>query len=377
MSTQVHLYSTPLTLISIPRDAYPTFFFGIAKLLLGTWKDDVRIQAWKQSPQLQALGELNLEDGSSRRSSRIAEDNRSGVPNSAETEDQEIDDLITNLEEFISVTLTPLECSVICPSEIVSILFQDQLHSVGESLGVQVISHEYVPIQFDGDGLDSGQRVLAVSAPLSNAGISIFFLATYFSDYMLIPTDAKAQVVKALEDRGFTFSDSADSYVYQSAIKADGSQISRLEENTFGLLREAQVSPQVDRSCQLLVSGVRHFDDSVALTIVKTLVQLPQYFSVTITGGTEISLLLDRQCARLFQESTLLGSPTEYVTPVSFDLRQLPEDCTGIVTSVAGRLVRHDSTHRVHMSGYLSTAKSGVVLVPEEAVAEAVRALQC
>jgi hypothetical protein len=103
------------------------------------------------------------------------------------------------------------------------------------------------------------------------------------------------------------------------------------------------------------------------LAIVKVLLEPPPYFSLTVSGPSELSFLIDADTAKGFPENTLLGSPTDYVLPMYFDLSELPEDSVGIVAGVASRLLESSADHKVNMS-YLSTAKTGVVLVIEDDV---------
>ncbi|KAI5481355.1 hypothetical protein MNV49_004977 [Pseudohyphozyma bogoriensis] len=66
-------------------------------------------------------------------------------------------------------------------------------------------------IAFSGDGWESaGQRVRDISAPLADEGISILFLSTYISDYILVRADKLEQVTSILEGSGFTFADHDD-----------------------------------------------------------------------------------------------------------------------------------------------------------------------
>ncbi|KAA8899167.1 hypothetical protein TRICI_006383 [Trichomonascus ciferrii] len=356
--------------------------FGVIKLLLGTWKDDVRAQELlrqnNNGKNYSKEDELNNGRSSgfvidenlsiskraatSKRSSR-AEDNSTAPPSPNEPASPgQIDEKCDRLEEFINVSLTPVECTIVCPTELVDMLFGRQLHLTG----VQVLRDRYLAIQIDGDGLDTGSRVLGVSHPLSAARISIFFLATYFSDYMLVPETAMGRVRAALAEKGFIFSESANSYVsttYESPSLDYPS--SMFDTHT--------THPHVDSSERLLLTGARSADPLVTLAIVKTLVKQPKYFSVSNTSG-ELSFLVDYETSHEFPENALLGSTTDFVIPVTLDLRGLPEDVTGIVSGVASKLLQQsDNTNIINMS-YLSTAKSGVVLIAEDNLKTAIDA---
>ncbi|RJE17518.1 hypothetical protein PHISCL_10144, partial [Aspergillus sclerotialis] len=70
---------------------------------------------------------------------------------------------------------------------------------------LSISKDDYIAMQVIGVGLEAGQRVLDLTSPLAMAGISIFFITTYFSDYIVVPLHSKAQVIDALEKRGFRF----------------------------------------------------------------------------------------------------------------------------------------------------------------------------
>lgn len=375
-----------MSLISIPVDAYSYFSNGIFQLLLGTWKDQIRSQAYARPPTEAMAAATNL---SAKRSSR-SEDNWN--ESSGRTDPRsplfDIDEKISMLEEFVNVSLTPLECSVICPTELVEILFGHELYHFGQKLNVRVLKDEYLAIEVDGDGQDHGTRVLDLSTPLSIASIPIFFIATYFADYVLVPVSEKSRVIKALKSKGFEFSDVANSYVsLKSSVNSDSDSLDNsnsstpvvplspeLDQQVFEIFDRFAVTPQINKQTKLLLTGARTGDtsrDALYLSIIKALLNQPKYFSLTVAAGTEISFLVDSDTADLFPKNTLLGSPTDFVIPVCYDLHLLPEDSTGIVTAVADRLTGNEP---IHMS-YLSTAKSGIVLVSEDDLEHAIAVL--
>ena len=123
------------------------------------------------------------------------------------------------------------------------------------------------------------------------ADSSIFFVTTYFSDYILVPSRARHTVTKALQQRGFVFSKSADAFVSQlspssptlthtrqqssgssfefgASVGASGGgsagpsagppitppaqSIPELQTRTFARLRKSNVVPAVDRGIRLM-----------------------------------------------------------------------------------------------------------------------------
>ncbi|CAN6674429.1 hypothetical protein TRVA0_053S00738 [Trichomonascus vanleenenianus] len=380
MSTQVQLFSTPLSLVSIPREAYPVFCQGVLKLILGTWKDDLFVFDFER-PNAMASA-LSSYTSLSRRSSHHEDNLNSTSTTPTQESPGTLEDKYEELLQFINVSLTPIECSVILPSELVDVIFGDELRQFGEMMKVETLRDTYLAIQVDTDGMDTGSRVLTVTTPLSVAGVSIFFLSTYFSDYVLVPIEAKTRVIKALEDRGFSFSNLANSYIsladpsdlHRPPTSSRSAYSAGLTERTFDLFKQSGVSPVVDSAVKLLLTGARsHDSDAINLAVTKILLQPPKYFSVTISSGSELSFLVDKHTAKRFPHDALLGSPTDYVIPVSLDLRGLPEDSTGIVSGVAGRLMGRKGDG-IHM-GYWSTAKSGVVLVNEDNASIAIQEL--
>jgi hypothetical protein len=72
-----------------------------------------------------------------------------------------------------------------------------------------------------------------------------------------------------------------------------------------------------------------------------------------------------------------LGSKEDYLIPISLNLTPLPIESTGIVCGVAGKLVgdgSHQLIEPVEMS-YLSTARTGTVMVDEKDLERAIEAM--
>jgi hypothetical protein len=121
-------------------------------------------------------------------------------------------------------------------------------------------------------------------------------------------------------------------------------------------------------------------DDALHLGLVKCLIAPPhpKFLSLTLTDSEPASLLLDHTLLPNFGSDILLGSKDDYLIPIMLDLRDLPMESTGIVCGVAGRLVGGTSTQletAVEMS-YLSTARAGTVMVGEDELERALRALR-
>lgn len=74
---------------------------------------------------------------------------------------------------FVNISITPVECSVACSRSLADQVFRPVLESLPETARSQVaISHDdYVVVQVDGEGLEAGQRVVELTAPLAMNGM--------------------------------------------------------------------------------------------------------------------------------------------------------------------------------------------------------------
>jgi hypothetical protein len=366
----LYIQDTQLTLIHIPLRLYSSFLQPILQLLLPT----------------------NL--GSKERPSS----NGSGSA--------------PHLQEhvFINVSVTPVECSIACPRSIAESLFapvRDALGLEDDRNSVTMSTDDYCVMQVEGEGLEAGQRVLELTSPLAMAGISIFFITTYYSDYILVPQRSRAQVVSALEIRGFAFEASNSSYTSQAYTHRSTSSsssfdhplpgtpppasISELQNRTFATLKRHNIAPTADRTIRLVQCSARKdssrgsslTSDKLKLGLVRALVSQPKFLSLTLTDEEDASLLLEKGMIPFFgpeDDSVLLGSSSgaEVQVPIVLDLRMLPLESTGIVCGVAGRLVggtRLGFLDAVEMS-YLSTARAGTVMVAEPELERALGALR-
>ncbi|KAH8732008.1 ACT domain-containing protein [Phaeosphaeriaceae sp. PMI808] len=375
---------TQLALIHIPLHLYSSFLQSILQLLL---------------PNASRNGFIGNGNGHSNGHSNGAVQALKGWPYE---------------HPFVNISITPIECSIVCSRLLANELFMPVLGVLDAHSRSQVIitPEDFVVMQVDGEGLDAGQRVLELTSPLAMAGIPIFFITTYFADYILVPSRHQEQVVKALEERGFQFEDQTSSYVnsYHHSRKHSASSlevkspstpppttISELQTRTFATLKRRSIVPTVDSEIRLVQCAGRKdsangmsqtrdrnsmtsaADDALHLGLVKCLIAppYPKFLSLTLTDTEPASLLLDHNLLPNFTQDVLLGSKDEYLTPITLDLRDLPVESTGIVCGVAGRLV--GATRQldcpVEMS-YLSTARAGTVMVAEEELDRALGALR-
>ncbi|EON69370.1 hypothetical protein W97_08630 [Coniosporium apollinis CBS 100218] len=241
------------------------------------------------------------------------------------------------------------------------------------------------------------------------AGISIFFITTYFADYILVPHRSRTPVIKALEARGFAFDMSTSTYTNASHSRNHSSSsnetpppgtpppasISELQTRTFATLKRRNIVPTVDPAIRLVhcagrrdtdlangsrPSANRTAEDKLQLGLVKCLICTPRFLSLTLTDTEPASLLLEKRLLANFpgDDDVLLGSKDDILIPITLDLRGLPLESTGIVCGVASRLVGGTTAGLegpVEMS-YLSTARAGTVMVAEEEIERAMWALR-
>ncbi|GAB7342743.1 hypothetical protein MBLNU457_g0889t1 [Dothideomycetes sp. NU457] len=370
INAQVQFLDTRLGLIHIPLPLYPQFIQPILKLLALTGKD-------------------------------------------GENEDGELVRPWQFAFPFANVSVTSVECSIVCPRHLVTELFVPVLNKLEQRYRDQVsISRDdFVVIQVGGEGQEAGQRVLDLTAPLALAGISIFFITTYTSDYILVPQRSRNEVIKALETRGFAFQSVGNGHSQMTNISSPLLQhshsrnasahyfdtprtpttpppttIPELLTKTFNTLRKNNIVPQVDRS-MLVQNCAGHRKDITTQSLLVHYITCclissppPRFLALTLTDTDPISLTLEQSLLEHFPNkgANILLSADELVVPIMLDLRGLPEESTGIVCGVAGRLIASMGGKLgggFNMS-YLSTFRAGNVIVREDEVDEAMEALR-
>ena len=82
----------------------------------------------------------------------------------------------TDRHKFLNVSITPIECSVVCSRELAERFFRPLVtvfnHETDpKKAKIMISSEDFVVIQVDGQGLDAGQRVLELTRPLAMAGM--------------------------------------------------------------------------------------------------------------------------------------------------------------------------------------------------------------
>ncbi|GAO52317.1 hypothetical protein SAICODRAFT_6461 [Saitoella complicata NRRL Y-17804] len=305
---------------------------------------------------------------------------------------------------FVNISFTPYECSVICPTELAEEYFADPPY------GAKVSQDDYVAIQVDGDDLtssyisdtgtgDPGRRILGLTTPLALAGVSIFFVTTYYSDYVLVPHALQPLVMEVLTRNSFVFETHSGAYIPDPTspnnVMSGSSSTTReetsdgtLQKNTMARLEEAGVVPQVMAETEMVHVGASTDtlaeNPRLAIAVTQTLLRKPppSLFSITLSPTSAPSLLLPVDILDDFPgDGELYGMADNEedgrLVPILWDLSSLEPDTpqtgqssavspssssaggAGIVAGVAGRLVEGGCG----VLTYLSTARAGVVLV--------------
>ncbi|KAL1877150.1 hypothetical protein Plec18167_004836 [Paecilomyces lecythidis] len=372
VSAQVQLMDERLALIHIPLDLYPFFVQPLLQLI------------FHEVPAMEERDEVEDEDDEAKRISQPV---------------------------FLNLSVTPVECSVVCARHLAELYFEPLVRQFDQAASasgtrVSISKEDFIVMQVEGQGLDAGQRVLELTSPLAMAGISIFFISTYFSDYILVPLRSKGQVVKALEKRGFTFEVSTEAFVNNSQSQYSGpfspvsppgpaaqrsppntppSTLSELQHRTFSSLRKHNIVPQVDESLRLVQCAAHHrwTSDTSSFSLLRPalttalLVDKPRFLSLTsTTADPAASLLLEKRLLPRFslspvpevepneENSLLLGSKEDILVPIMLDLRDLPLEATGIVCGLAGRLAAATHNREDLSNSFSSLAASNSALPP-------------
>ena len=216
-----------------------------------------------------------------------------------------------------------------------------------------------------------------------------------------MPAKSRGQVIRALEDRGFAFEESAEAYINPAAHHRQTSStssfstgspstpppttVNELQSRTFALLKRHHISPHVDNDVRLVQCAglpgqpgkVSEDELRLQLGLTRCLVHHPKFLSLTLTEDEPASLLLEKRLVSNFGQDVLVGSMEDYLKPITLDLEPLPLEATGIVCGLASKLVGRAGGHLIQTidMSYLSTARAGTVMVNEKDLEQAIEAL--
>ncbi|KAK2743548.1 hypothetical protein FQN57_004845 [Myotisia sp. PD_48] len=317
--------------------------------------------------------------------------------------------------DFLNISITPVECSITCSRTLATLYFVpmvDKFRQIAAPMGksIDISEEEFLAMQVEGQGLDAGQRVVELTSPLAMAGISIFFISTYFTDYVLVPKSSKTEVIETLLERGFnvdqftgTISEESSSQ-FNSSISSPES-LAELQARTLMTLHDHDIQPQVDMTLRLVqcAAHYREFTGTKTYAILRPnlvaslLQDNPRFFSLTVAATDPApSLLLEKRLLSRFllyqpeeqnspssseeDANLLLGSKEDTFIAITLDLQDLSFEAAGIVAGVASTLAadpaskenvgtKETNNHNLEL-GFLSTARAVTVIVCEEAVQE-------
>lgn len=133
--TLIFLQDGTLSLIHIPLDLYPSLLQPILKILLPASQD----------------------------------------PNQCVAEDD------TPNHGFLNISVTPIECSIVCNSDWATSVFEPAINRLpkDQAKRVAISKDTYAALSVYGTGMDAGSRVADLTSPLALANIPIFFITTY------------------------------------------------------------------------------------------------------------------------------------------------------------------------------------------------------
>ncbi|KAI1486852.1 ACT domain-containing protein [Biscogniauxia mediterranea] len=381
MNAQISFLDGSFSLIHIPLNLYSTFLQPLLQILLP--------QDGDESPTNGVEG-LNL-------------DNRHG---------------------FLNISITPVECSVVCQSSWSESVFEPAISRLPPDAAktVSISKDTYLVLSVISGGMDAGSRVMELTSPLALAGIPIFFITTYYSDFILVPSKDRHMVVQALLARNFEFIEDESAFVSPTAMspgRGKGSSsdppstpppssVAELQVRTFALLKKRNVTPYICPDLSLVQCSGRdiselvdfnrrpplsrrptgnghhrsswldHVDTKLYTSLISVLALQPKFLSITLAQEDAPSLLIDKTLLSAFGDS-LVGDTEGDLVPIFLDLVNLPLEATGIVSGVAGKLIEEMHMVETSVSGelsYLSTARAGAVILPNEQSMKALEVLK-
>ncbi|KAH7310277.1 hypothetical protein BKA65DRAFT_414030 [Rhexocercosporidium sp. MPI-PUGE-AT-0058] len=180
----------------------------------------------------------------------------------------------TNNHHFLNISVTPLECSIVCHVSWAQNVFAPLISRLPAPQAKQchISKDTYIVFSVNSAGMEAGQRVMDLTAPLAMAAVPIFFITTYYTDFILVPSKDRQTVGATLLERGFEFSENESAYVVQapslnhahsripSASSDSGgppatpppSNVAELQVRTFKQLRKRGVVPFIEPGLHLV-----------------------------------------------------------------------------------------------------------------------------
>ena len=136
MSAKVQFVEAKLRLVHIPLDKYDSYIPTILKLLFPP----------------------------------------TNVQNNEDPDHAYVSNSWANKHAFLNLSVTPLECSIVCDTGLAQSLFEPAFRqapsrSSDDHYPCSISSEDFVVISVEGAGMEAGQRVLELTSPLALAGM--------------------------------------------------------------------------------------------------------------------------------------------------------------------------------------------------------------
>eukprot|EP00742_Colponemidia_sp_Colp-10_P006309 GILJ01006763.1.p1 GENE.GILJ01006763.1~~GILJ01006763.1.p1 ORF type:complete len:326 (-),score=48.95 GILJ01006763.1:82-966(-) len=260
---------------------------------------------------------------------------------------------------FFSYTESPVEISLVVDEEDIKMLPKD-LVDISEV--VWRVSH-----YMEGPSVGAVYRL---TTPLAAAAISVCYVSTFLTDFVIVPSEKLAAAVTALRA------------AFHLKLEGDADEVAALTSEPVGVSEETHVPlpPLPPHKHPLHVLQSTAFVARIEKTQVKTEAHALLYafflpksndrlVSFTWTDD-EVSLILDEQSVNQFTESSLVRSPGSW-RPIAVGDDPLGFDETGIVCSQAEPLFQ------AHIPlFYLSTFSTDYTLVMQADLDRALEVLK-
>jgi hypothetical protein len=221
---------------------------------------------------------------------------------------------LKQLKAYFSITVTPSEISIVCPTEVVDLIFGDQVKNTNVAV---TILNNFIAVQVD----DFDTRGLINL--LRKDGHKVMFIPSHFSDYIIIPLAARHCVKKYLKSLNFQFYLDSECYIQSSIIEDWMFVLQNQNDNgNEGLGNECSKHglplPEVFGPLELDIPQLcsnKHFaipestilvltghqlheipeDTNHVLEVIKMLMRFPEYLLISLTNSTELSFMVDSE----------------------------------------------------------------------------------
>jgi hypothetical protein len=248
--------------------------------------------------------------------------------------------------DFFSFTIATNEISIISP---VGFEFTGP--------GIKTTLEPYLALSIgDVDGIEnSGKRIHDVSGPLAKSGISIFYLSTYQTDFLLMKESSWVIAKDIFYQIGFEiYDDLFDSIPQLSAENIPQFDISH---------QIASFNPKILTGLNLFGLNREYLDEWIMIMIQYIFYSTVEFFSITISNEG-ISILASETLLDLIPMHMTYRSLFECNLGVyELDVGNLGLDSFGVVFSTCESLV----SRNINLL-YLSTFKTANILVAESEI---------